>query len=394
MKTLYFDCGMGAAGDMLAAALLELIPDQDGFLEELNHAGIPGVCVEKHMVRRCGIIGTQVVVKICGEEEGTSHSHHSRQTSHRALKDIEGIVDSLRLDEKVKEDVMKVYGLLADAESHAHGVPVTEIHFHEIGTLDAITDIATVCWLMNKISPHRVVVSPINVGSGQIRCHHGILPVPAPATTYLLRNMPMFSGKIEGELCTPTGAALLKYFATEFGLMPIMKVDKVGYGMGKNDYPAVNCIRSFVGEEEIEHQEVIELSCNLDDATPENIGFAMELLMEAGALDVYSIPIGMKKGRPGILLSVICEKENRERMVYLLFKHTTTLGIRENRNKRYTLSREVQTVKTVYGNVRKKVSTGYNVQKSKYEHEDIASIAREKNMSILDVVDQIDKNLT
>jgi len=285
---------------------------------------------------------------------------------------------------------MAVYTLIAEAESHAHGVPVTEIHFHEVGTMDAITDITAVCLLMDRIAPDEVVVSPIHVGSGQVWCAHGILPVPAPATAYILRDVPVYGGRIQGELCTPTGAALLKHFATRFGDMPIMRTKAIGYGMGKKDFEAANCVRAMLGDMEDKMVDtVLELSCNVDDMTAEQVGFAMERLMESGAKDVFTVPLGMKKSRPGILFCVICREQDREKMVSLIFRYTTTIGIREARMHRYVLDRSVTTLETPYGAVRRKDSSGYGVTRSKYEYEDLARIAEENGISIAEAVDRI-----
>lgn len=394
MKTLYFDCSMGAAGDMLTAALLELLPDQEGFIEELNALGIPGVTVTKEKMSKCGIGGTHITVKVHGEEEsgdmhGAGHTHH-----HSGMHDIGHIVHGLPVSDKVKKDILAVYGLIAEAESHAHGVPVTEIHFHEVGTMDAVADVTAVCLLMEKIAPGRVIASPIHVGSGQVKCAHGILPVPAPATAYILRDVPIYGGEIRGELCTPTGAALLKHFAEHFGDMPVMRTSAVGYGMGKKDFPAANCVRALLGETENAGDTVTELSCNVDDMAGEAIGFAMEALFDAGALEVYTVPVGMKKSRPGTLLCVMCRESDREEMVRLIFKHTTTIGIRENVYKRYTLERSEETVQTRYGDIRKKISTGYGVTREKYEYEDLARAARENGISIGQVSAKIQNRMS
>ena len=288
----------------------------------------------------------------------------------------------LPLPEKVRDDVMSVYKLIAEAESHAHGVPVTEIHFHEVGTMDAIADITMVCLLMDKLSPEEVVVSPVHVGSGQVRCAHGILPVPAPATAHILKDVPIYGGTVKGELCTPTGAALLKHFAARFGSMPVMRTRAIGYGMGKKDFEAANCVRAILGDAEGEEGTVLELSCNVDDMSAEQVGFAMERLFEGGALDVYTVPIGMKKSRPGILLRVLSEEQDKEKILSLLFRHTTTIGVRETRVQRYVLDRKMASVETPYGTVRCKESTGYGVKRTKYEYEDLAAIAREKGISL------------
>ena len=272
------------------------------------------------------------------------------------MADIAHIVGHLDVPEKVKEDVLAVYGLIAQAESRAHGVPVEQIHFHEVGSLDAVADITAVCMLMAELAPEQVVVSPVHVGSGKVRCAHGVLPVPAPATAYILEDVPIYGGKIQGELCTPTGAALLKHFATRFGDMPVMRIRKVGYGMGKKDFEAANCVRVLWGETQEEAGQIVELSCNMDDMTGEEMGFAMDRLFEAGALDVYTLPISMKKSRPGILLRVMCRPEDREKMVEQIFRHTTTLGVRESRMGRYTLKRQMEQVETPWGTIGEKTA--------------------------------------
>lgn len=419
MKTLYLDCGMGAAGDMLTAALLELLSNKEDFLTELNSLGIPGVTVSSEVSVKCGIQGTHVTVKVNGEEETEEmhshahehehchshehthglehsrehgHSHDGEHTHHHSnMHDIEHIIEKLPISEKVKADIIAVYSLIAKAESHAHGVPITEIHFHEVGTMDAVADITAVCMLMDRLSPEQVVVSPIHVGSGHVKCAHGILPVPAPATAYILQNVPAYGGGIKSELCTPTGAALLKHFATKFGDMPVMRTTAIGYGMGKKDFTAANCVRAMLGETDNSGDTIAELCCNLDDMTAEAIAFAEEQLFAAGALDVYTVSAQMKKNRPGILLCVMCREEDKEQMIRQIFQHTTTLGVRESISRRYTLSRTLKTVSTKFGEIRKKTSAGYGVTREKYEYEDIARIAREQQISLLDVIDHIGK---
>ena len=407
MRTLYLDCGMGAAGDMLTAALLELLPDKDAFLAELNALGIPGVTYAAETSEKCGIRGTHVTVKVDGEEEGADlsgheHSHeHTHEHSHEhthdhsdgeahthhhsGMREIQSIIGALPVSEPVKANVSAVYSQIADAESHVHGVPVTEIHFHEVGTMDAVADVTAFCLLMERLAPGQVVVSPVHVGSGHVHCAHGILPVPAPATAYLLRDVPMYGAGIKSELCTPTGAALLRHFATSFGDMPVMRASAIGYGMGKKDFTAANCVRAILGDTEEAGDRITELRCNLDDMTAEAVAFAEEQLFAAGALDVYTVPAQMKKSRPGLLLCVLCREEQTADMVELIFRHTATLGIRESRCRRYLLSRSVETVSTPLGAVRKKLSSGYGVTREKFEYEDLARIAREQKMSLAEV---------
>ena len=394
MKTLYLDCGMGAAGDMLTAALTELLSNPDEFVERLNSLAIPGVQYRKETVVKCGITGTHISVLAGGAEESEEmhgHSHGHGEHHHSSMHELERIVSGLDISPRIRKDILAVYGLIAEAESHVHGVPVTDIHFHEVGTMDAIADVTAVCMLMDELSPDEVIVSPVHVGSGQVKCAHGILPVPAPATAYILQNVPIYGGSVQGELCTPTGAALLKYFASCFGNMPVMKTQAIGYGMGQKDFARANCVRAMLGETTDQTDIVSELSCNVDDMTAEAIGFAAECLFEGGAYEVYTIPVGMKKSRPGTLIRVICREQDREKMVALLFKHTTTIGVRENITHRYILERRIETVHTPYGEVRRKVSSGYGTTRIKYEYEDLVRIAKERNISIEEVRKQVEE---
>lgn len=395
MRTLYIDCSMGAAGDMLTAALLELLEDADAFIEKLNHIGIPGVTVMKSTSVKCGITGTHITVKVNGIEENEhmheqqhdhehnhEHEHAHQHHHHSGLHEIEHIVSEFKISENVKKDIMAVYTLIAEAESHAHGVPVTDIHFHEVGTMDAITDVTTVCMLMDELGVEKVVVSPVHVGGGHVKCAHGILPVPAPATAYILRGCPIYGGIIKSELCTPTGAALLKFFADSFGEIPMMTVSAIGYGMGTKDFETANCVRVMLGDIADEDDTVTELCCNLDDMTAEELGFAMDRLFEGNALDVYTVPAAMKKNRPGHILHVMCENRDKDTIVSLLFKYTTTIGVREYITKRYTLGRETRVIDTKYGTIREKITSGYGVTRCKYEFDDLSRIAKENGLSL------------
>ena len=357
-------------------------------MSRLNALGLPGVRFAAEPAVRCGITGTHMTVTVHGTEEDEHlHDHHSHH--HGSMAEIRSIVNRLPISTMVKLDIMAVFAEIAAAESQVHGVPVEQIHFHEVGSMDAIADISAVCLLMHELDADEIVVSPIHVGSGQVRCAHGILPVPAPATAHILREVPIYGGSIKGELCTPTGAAILKHFATRFGDMPVMKVEAIGYGMGKKDFERANCVRVMIGETADSRDEIWELSCNVDDMTGEQMGFAMEQLMEQGALDAFTIPIGMKKSRPGILLTVLCRDGDKEKMVSLIFKHTTTLGIREKSCSRYTLQRKVETVETPYGPIRRKVSSGYGVRRSKFEYEDLAKAAKETGTDLLTILSEI-----
>lgn len=381
MKTLYLDCGMGAAGDMLTAALLELFPQREKMAEELNELGIPGVRYEAEPCSKCGIQGTHVHVYVGDTEEGEYHDHpHSHH--HSGMEEIAHWISHIQASQTVKERIRSVYETIARAESLVHGVEVQDIHFHEVGTLDALADVTAVCYLMEKLGNPVVYASPVHVGSGHVYCAHGILPVPAPATAEILKGVPIYGGQIQGELCTPTGAALLKQFVREFGNMPVMTPQAVGYGMGKKDFAMANCLRAMLGESGEAEDSIVELSCNLDDMTGEDIGFAMEQLLEAGAPEVFTTPIYMKKNRPAVMLTVLCRQEQREQMVRLIFRHTTTLGIRQTPHRRYTLTRREEQVMTPYGPVSCKISQGWGVSRRKPEYEDLARLAREKDIPI------------
>ncbi|MDO5116839.1 MAG: LarC family nickel insertion protein [Synergistaceae bacterium] len=283
MKIIYLDCGMGAAGDMLTAALLELHPEPAAFIERMNALALPGLKISALPAVKCGITGTRVEVLIGGAEEESAdaadghsheeshfhcrghaqeehhhhHNHHHEERSHSheghshaGMREIEALISGLDLPEKVRGDALAVYALIAEAEGKVHGRPVSEIHFHEVGALDAIADIVGVSLLIHELAPDRIIASPVHVGSGHVHCAHGVLPIPAPAAAELLRGVPIYGGSVRGELCTPTGAALLRRFVSEFAPLPLMKLSKVGYGMGKKDFERANCLRAMLGETE------------------------------------------------------------------------------------------------------------------------------------------------
>lgn len=406
MRTLYIECKMGIAGDMLMGALYELL-DEDKrteFLDKINHAGIPGVEVKAQESIKCGIKGTHMEVKVFGEEEGHDHGHghhhhDDHYHDHHGIHDIEEIIKGLNLSQKVKEKALIVYRQIAEAEGAVHGEMPEHIHFHEVGSLDAVTDVTGCCLLMEMLRADEIMFSPINTGSGTVHCAHGILPVPAPATAMLLKGIPAYSGEIESELCTPTGAALAGVLADGFGRMPVMSITGIGYGMGNKDFEQANCVRAMLGETEEGGSEastkgdgqVIELAANIDDMTGEDLGFAVEMLLEGGALDVYTQPIYMKKSRPAVKLCVIAAPEEAERIVQLIFRYTTTLGIRQYSCQRYELERHFDKRHTSLGEITVKVSGGYGVVKEKYEYDELAEIARREGISPAEVRKRIDE---
>lgn len=382
MRTIYLDCGMGAAGDMLTAALLELHDAPEAALAVLNRALAGMAVLSVQQEKKCGIVGTHLSVRVKGMVEGRERAEHPGHENHASLTEVREFISGLELSREVIEDALAVYDRLAEAEAKVHGCPLENIHFHEIGTLDAMADVVSACYLMHELKAEKIYASPVHVGSGTVRCAHGELPVPAPATQELLKGIPIYGGEIRGELCTPTGAALLKYFVTEFGNMPVMRVEKIGFGLGTKDFPRANGLRALLGETEGAPEQVIELSCNLDDMTGEELAFAQERLFQQGALDVFFTSIGMKKSRPGVMLTCICRAEQREELLRCLFQHTSSLGIRETTCRRYVLNREIRTEYTAYGPVRVKHAEGYGVSREKAEYEDLKRVAEEQSLTL------------
>lgn len=427
MRTLYLDCGMGIAGDMLLGALTELMPSPGQFMKRLNEIQIPQVEIKSEESIKCGIVGTHVRVTVNGCEEGNNFSwehiheqehthehthehehahkhehthkhdpgeHHGPEGHHHAsLHQISHIVSALQVPEEVKKDVMAVYRLIADAEGKVHGKEVTQIHFHEVGMMDAVADITGCVLAIHELKPARILASYVNTGYGQVKCAHGILPVPAPAAAHILTGIPCYGGHVEGELCTPTGAALLKHFVSKFSPMPPMSIEKIGYGMGNKDFEAANCVRAVLGETGESEDEVIELSCNIDDMTAEEMGYALDVFLKNGALEAYTIPAGMKKSRPGVLLSVMCREEKQEELVKLIFQHTSTIGIRQNRLNRIILQREETVLDSQYGKIRVKAAKGYGISKQKMEYEDLRKAAENTGLSIMEIRERLQKEM-
>ncbi|USF26802.1 Pyridinium-3,5-bisthiocarboxylic acid mononucleotide nickel insertion protein [Firmicutes bacterium ASF500] len=394
MKTLYLECHMGAAGDMLMAALYELLDEEQKktFLDAMNGLGLPGVEVAPVAAKTSGIAGTHMKVTVHGHEEhehdhhdhdhhdGCHHEHHHHH-HHATPGHIGEIIDGLSLPQGVRDRARKVYDAIAQAEAQAHGCAVGDVHFHEVGALDAVADVVGVCYALHLLAPDLVTASPVHVGSGTVRCAHGVMPVPAPATANLLTGIPIYGGEVQGELCTPTGAALLKTFVQFFGPMGEMDVEKIGYGVGTKEFERANCVRAFWGEEEPrESGDIVELVCNIDDMTPEALAFACQRLLDAGALDAYTTPGTMKKGRPGWVLTVLCDPEQENDIIRQIFAHTTTNGLRSRLSMKYFLKPEHTQVQTQWGPVRVKTAGGFGVTHVKPEFEDVAALAREHGL--------------
>lgn len=378
-RILFFDCGMGVAGDMITSALLDLFPDPEQQLAKLNAIHIPGVLYQMEKIVHQGISGLHITVKYLGETEGEP----SPRLTHISMGRIYEIIGQLSLPETVRDHVRSVYEMIAKAESMAHGHPVEEIHLHELGTMDAIADISAAALLLHELSPDYITASPIRVGYGNVKTAHGMLPVPAPATANLLQGIPCYAGDLEGEFCTPTGAALLRHYAGQFSQLPPMTLQQHGYGMGTRVFEGrLNAVHVLMGEPE---QEVIELSCNIDDMTPEDIANALEVFMKEGALDASWHSIGMKKGRPGVRIDLLCRPEDRDRMVHLMFQHTTTIGLREYLCARKVLSRTSGISESPWGPIRYKRSEGHGVCRIKPEYEDLSGLAEKNSVPISEI---------
>ena len=444
---------MGAAGDMLMSALYELLEDKEGFLKTMNGLGLPGVHVEAAPGVSGGIAGTHMKVTVHDQEElehdhdhhkheqdhhhhehehdhhhdhghdhhhhdhdhdhGHDHHHHDHDHDHdhpHAHKHehehehhhhhatpghIAEIIDALALPEEVKANARAVYDAIARAEAKAHGCPVGDVHYHEVGALDAVADVTGVCYAIYLLQPDRVVVSPVHVGSGTVKCAHGIMPVPAPATANLLAGVPVYGGEVMGELCTPTGAALLTHFAQSFGPMPPMSGSAVGCGVGTKVFAGrANCVRAFLGEDaQSANGSITELVCNIDDMTPEALAFAAARLLELGALDVYTVPGTMKKGRPGHVLTVLCEEDQEAELARAVLEQTTTIGLRVRRCGKYFLTPGSRTVETPWGPVQVKTAQGFGDSKAAPEYESAAALARANGLPIQTVLQEAAKGL-
>lgn len=422
MKTLFIECNTGAAGDMLMSALLEIAPENAE--DALNNLTIPGVTYHVHKEERTGVHGTSIHVLVNGEEEGAghdsheyhhhdhdhhdhehNHDHHDHEYEHahhhHNMASIKSIINTQPIPDTVKKDALDVYKRIADAESRVHGKPVEEVHFHEVGALDAIADIVGCCLLMHMIAPDEVIVSPINIGSGTVHCAHGILPVPAPATALILQDAVSYSDGTKSELCTPTGAAVLTHFATNYSDHPQMMTDAIGIGLGKRDIPGrLNAVRIFLGtrtdrsdinhsvssvtgieasKTAFDHDIVTELITNIDDMTGEELAYAMNQLLNEGALDVFHTPIIMKKGRPAVMLTCLVKLEDESRLTESIFRLTTTLGVRSRTMQRTILPR--QSGNTASGAAVKTSGTD-QLKREKIEYDDAADYAKAHGISL------------
>lgn len=398
MKTLYFDCSSGISGNMTLGALVEILGDEQYLVKELKKLQVDGYHIEISKKVKNGITGTYVDV-VLKDHHHHEHEHHHEEHhheyehehhhEHRNLHDVNHIIENSNLKEETKQLAKRIFRRVAEAESKVHHKSIEEVHFHEVGAIDSIVDIVGTAILINKIQPDKIISSVVNDGYGFIECAHGTMSVPVPATSEIFSKAGVKCRQIDidTELVTPTGAAIISELATEFTVMPTMTVQKIGWGAGKKDLKIPNVLKVYLGEmeETLEEQEIAVMETNIDDTTGEILGYTAEKLMQNGALDAFFTPIYMKKGRPAYRLTVACRKENIEKLQTIIFRETTTIGIRYRYEKRNVLPREKVEVNTEYGLVQaKQVKLGEETY-TYPEYESLKKIAEEQNIPLKDL---------
>ncbi len=397
MKTLYFDCSSGISGNMVLGSLIEILGEEKYLLEELKKLKIDGYKIEISKKIKNGITGTYVDVILaepnCNHQhenhnhENHDHKNHDHENhvhehhhEHRNLEQINKIIDESNIEEKSKELAKRIFLRVAKAESKVHNKPIEEVHFHEVGAIDSIIDIVGTAILINKINPEKILSSIVNDGHGFIECAHGTMSVPVPATSEIFANSKVIWKQIDidTELVTPTGAAIIAELAEEFTSMPAMTTEKIGWGAGYKDLKIPNILKVYYGDTEEENKNIVIMETNIDDSTGEILGYTSEKLFQSGALDVFYTPIFMKKNRPAYCLTVCCKKEDIKKIQDIIFKETTTIGIRYHFESRTELKREIIEVDTKYGKLQaKKVEN--NGKTYIYPEYESAKILAEKN---------------
>lgn len=389
MKTLYFDCSSGISGNMTLGALVEILGDEQYLVEELKKLQVDGYHIEISKKVKNGITGTYVDVVLEDHHHHEHHHeehHHEHHHEHRNLHDVNHIIENSNLEEETKQLAKRIFRRVAEAESKVHHKSIEEVHFHEVGAIDSIVDIVGTAILINKIHPDKIISSVVNDGYGFIECAHGTMSVPVPVTSEIFSKAGVKCRQIDidTELVTPTGAAIISELATEFTVMPTMTVQKIGWGAGKKDLKIPNVLKVYLGEmeETLEEQEIAVMETNIDDTTGEILGYTAEKLMQNGALDVFFTPIYMKKGRPAYRLTVACSKKDIEKLQTIIFRETTTIGIRYRYEQRNVLPREKVEVETEYGVVQaKQVKLGEETYIYP-EYESLKKIAEEQNIPL------------
>jgi len=384
MKILYYDCFSGISGDMHLGAMIDLGVDPEYLINQLKYLNLAGYEIKISTDQRKGISGTRVDVILSDK-----HSHH-----HRGLSDISKIIMDSELDGAVKERSLKMFTKLAEAEAKIHGKSIDEIHFHEVGAIDSIVDIVGAAICIEHIQPDRIMASEVELGGGFVKCEHGTFPVPAPATSEILKGVPVRTGAVRFETTTPTGALILACNVDEFSAMKGFSIKKTAYGIGQKDLEIPNVLRVYLADASnhspAENVKAWILECNIDDMNPEMYGYVMDTLFNLGADDVFITPIIMKKARPASKLSLLCPPEKKEALTEALLTHTTSLGVRNYEVDKTMLQREFSKLKTSYGEVTIKTAI-YRGQKlkSKPEYEDCVRLAREHDIPVHQIYSEI-----
>ncbi len=392
VRIAYFDCPSGISGDMCLGAIVDSgVPVQE-IAKGLKRLGIKGYELKSRKVSRSGIAAMKVDVVVGRPKTG------SRKLEGRTWKDISRIIDKSSLPSHIKRKGAAVFRRLFAAEGKVHGKRYDKTHLHELGALDCLVDIFGTLIGLDLLSVDKVCSSPLNLGSGSVETGHGRLPVPAPATAEILKGIPVYSSDIPFELTTPTGAALIRELADNFATLPMMRINRICYGAGQKDIPgSPNVIRLFVGQavssaDSTSTLKVTVIETNIDDMNPQAYEYLMELLFSAGALDVCLVPVIMKKGRPGVVLTVLCGGDRKADIVDMLFRETTTIGVRFYEASRAVLDREIKKVETPFGKVRTKIAkAGRGMFKSFPEYEDCKRIAKEHKIPLLEVMGLVTK---
>lgn len=391
MKILYFDCFSGISGDMALGALIDLGADAEDLKNELHKLKLSGYRLSIKKEVRHGISGTDV--EVVTDKINNDYEHHGRR-----LKDIVGIIESSELSAFVKAFSIKVFNEIARAEAKVHGESIDDIHFHEVGAIDSIVDIAGVGICLDFLGIDKVMASPLHEGQGFIECSHGILPVPVPAVMEMLAGsgIPVIVDNIDTELITPTGLGIIKCLASDFKCMPPMSVERTGYGMGKRSTGKLNALRAILGtlsECKYTPETIVSLETNIDDMNPEILGYVTELLFENGALDVFHTPVYMKKNRPAFMLTVLSKPENEQALADIIFRESSTTGIRRTLLNRYIMNREIIRISTDFGQVDVKVSGFGTMKKYSPEYEDCKKIARAAGVPLREIYENVMKNI-
>lgn len=387
MRTLYFDCSSGISGNMTLGALLEIVGDEKYLLEELKKLNVDSYKIEISKKVKNGITGTNVDVILENEHHHHNHEHDyedHRHHEHRNLYDVNTIIDNSSLADNTKDLAKRIFLRVAKAESKVHNKPLDEVHFHEVGAIDSIVDIVGTAILINKINPDKIIASVVNDGYGFIECAHGTMAVPVPATSeiFVASNVKFRQIDIDTELVTPTGAAIIAELAEDFITLPTMVTEKIGWGTGTKDLKIPNVLKVYYGEIQEENQNFVVMETNIDDCSGEILGYTSEKLFSNGALDVFYTPIFMKKSRPAYRLSVACRKEDMFKLQNIIFKETTTIGIRYRFESRTELGREFLEINTNYGKIRAKKVTNNGETYVYPEYESMKKIAEENNIPL------------